>query len=353
MGLFNRLKEPVFLKESSDAEDQLEKLKALEQMLKQEGQALIRQDIKCLEYGIAGEKNIAFELKNSHMPMYILHDIYLEDGDLSAQIDYLVFTKKLCFVIECKNLYGDIEINSAGDFIRTTEFGGKKKKEGIYTPITQNQRHLELMKKLRVDSKGNILTKFMAGRYFEDYNKSIVVLSNPKTILNAKFAKKEVKEKVIRADQLVKYIKDMYEKSKDPADSDEGMMEWAQSYLNLHKEVRKDYTKKYEPYIIRASSTQPVQEEVPVPHIENNPTESKQTVIEETEIFKELKAYRLVKSREENIKPYFIYNDSQLKDLITKMPRNKNELQYVAGFGEMKANKYGDDILKIVDKYRQ
>lgn len=64
-----------------------------------------------LEYGIAGEKNIEFELKNSHKPMYILHDIYIQDGDLSAQIDYLVFTKKICFVIECKYLYRDIEIN--------------------------------------------------------------------------------------------------------------------------------------------------------------------------------------------------------------------------------------------------
>lgn len=36
MGLFNRMKEPVFLKESSDAEVQLEKLKALEPLLSAE-----------------------------------------------------------------------------------------------------------------------------------------------------------------------------------------------------------------------------------------------------------------------------------------------------------------------------
>jgi hypothetical protein len=77
----------------------------------------------------------------------------------------------------------DIEINSAGDFIRTIEVGSKKKREGIYSPITQNQRHLELMKKLRDESKSNILTRFMAGKYFED--KSIVVLANPKTVLNS------------------------------------------------------------------------------------------------------------------------------------------------------------------------
>ena len=85
MGLFNRMKEPVFLKESSDAEAQLEKLKTLEPLLNAEGQNIIKQDIKCLEYGIAGEKNIYFELKNSHMPMYILHDIYLKDGELSPK----------------------------------------------------------------------------------------------------------------------------------------------------------------------------------------------------------------------------------------------------------------------------
>lgn len=352
MGLFNRMKEPVFLKESSNAEKQLEKLKALEPLLNPEGQTIIRQDIKCLEYGIVGEKNIAFELKNSHMPMYILHDIYLEDGDLSAQIDYLVFTKKICFVIECKNLIGDIEINSAGDFIRSTEFGGRKKKEGIYSPITQNQRHLELMKKIKVDNKSNILTKFMVGRYFEDSYKSVVVLSNPKTVLNAKFAKKDVKEKVIRADQLVKYIKDMYDQSKESSDSDERLLEWAQSFLDLHKEVIKDYTEKYEQYKIDTNVT-----DKNVQEINSNIEDEKATTIsvtipvEDTELFKELKVYRLNKSREENIKPYYIYNDNQLKDLISKMPRSNEELLVVAGFGEAKINKYGNDILKIIENY--
>lgn len=52
------------------------------------------------------------------------------------------------------------------------------------------------------------------------------------------------------------------------------------------------------------------------------------------------------------IKPYLIYNNNQLKDLILKMPKNKDELKLVAGFGEIKVNKYGDDILKIVNKHR-
>jgi hypothetical protein len=351
MGLFNRLKEPIFLKESSNADAQLENLKALEPLLKSEGQAMIRQDIKCLEYGIVGERNIAFELRNSHMPMYILHDIYLEDGDLGAQIDYLVITKKVCFVIECKNLYGDIEITSTGDFIRTSDFGGKKNKEGIYSPITQNQRHIDLMKKIKTDSRSNMLTKFMTKKYFESFNNAVVVLANPKTVLNLKFAKIEVKEKVIRADQLVKYIKNICEMSKEASQSDERMLAWAQSYLNLHKEVVKDYSQKYESYRVSEYKAETIKEETPTQNLKNSNNHETKVPVEETELFKELKAYRLNKSREENIKPYFIFNDNQLMDLISKMPRNKEELQTVSGFGPAKANKYGDDILVIVEKY--
>ena len=94
-------------------------------------------------YGLIGEKNIAFELSNSGMPMYILHDIHLELEDLSAQIDYIVVTKKVIYVIECKNLIGNITIDRDGNFIRDFVFGGRKIREGIYSPITQNQRHLE------------------------------------------------------------------------------------------------------------------------------------------------------------------------------------------------------------------
>lgn len=337
MSLFGKLKGPVFLKESSEMVNQLEKLKELEPLLSLEGKSLISQEIKCLEYGIAGEKNIAFELLNSHIPMYILQDIYLEDGDITAQIDYLVFTKKLCFVIECKNLYGNIEVNNAGDFIRTSEFGGKKRKEGIYSPITQNQRHIELMKKIRIDNKKNFLAKYLVESSFEDFYKPVVVMANPKTVLNAKCAKREVKEKVIRADQLVKYIKEMNSKSKEQVNSDDRLMRWAQSYLKLHKDKQKDYSQKFEKFKVDLS----------IPRTQGYCF----SVLEDTEIFRELRDYRLNKSREENIKPYFIYNDNQLRNLIFKNPKSTEELIRVPGFGEIKARKYGEDILRILGKY--
>ena len=393
MGLFNKMKEPVFLKESSDARRQLEVLKKLEPGLTPEGQEKIRQDMRYLEYGIQGEEQIAFELKNSHMPMYILHDIYLEQGDLSAQIDYLVVTRKICFVLECKNLYGNIEINSNGDFIRAMEFGRYKKKEGIYSPITQNERHLELLKKLKTESRSGLIQRFMTERYFEDFHKSVVVLANPKTILNARYAKKEVKDKVIRADQLVSYIREQYRLSKEAESSDERLKEWAESFLKFHIEVEKDYTEKYRPYLLPAAEEKPVEQsgkesekcedcgkcedagtlaeaaktETPVEMISKAEEEigireeresggisgkPEEENPEDSPLFQALKAYRLQKSRKEQVKPYFLYNNSQLKDLMDKMPSSKEELQKVAGFGPVKAEKYGEDILEILSHYR-
>lgn len=96
----------------------------------------------------------------SGMDMYILHDIYLEVHGLSAQIDYIVITRKHIYVIECKNLIGNIEIDHTGSFIRTYELFGKKIKEGIYSPITQNERHLQVLKEIG-ENKSNFLTKML------------------------------------------------------------------------------------------------------------------------------------------------------------------------------------------------
>ena len=63
-----------------------------------------------------------------------------------------------------------------------------------------------------------------------------------------------------------------------------------------------------------------------------------------------LKVWRLEKSRSEGYKPYYIFNDAQMEDLIEKNPKSKEELLKVSGFGAVKVEKYGEDILKILAK---
>ena len=95
---------PVFIKENSDAESFIEKMKALSSKASGKVKDKIEQQISAAESGLYGEKQIAYELRNSGMDMLIMHDLYLEKNGLSAQIDFVVMTRKHTFKIENKNL---------------------------------------------------------------------------------------------------------------------------------------------------------------------------------------------------------------------------------------------------------
>ena len=244
MGFFDKIKNPIFLKEDSEAEKQLAALQDLRNSLSGEALEKLEQEISKVEAGIIGEKQVHFELENSHIPMYVLHDLFLEHDGLKAQIDYFFVTRKNVYVIECKNLYGNIEINNSGSFIRTYQYNGKSIKEGIYSPITQNQRHLELIKTIRAESKNFIMKSLFEKNYTNNYH-GIVVLANPKTVLYDKYAKKEIKDQVIRADQLVDYIK-KNDAAKDAEPySEKDMEEIARYFLDQHKDNPVDYVERF------------------------------------------------------------------------------------------------------------
>lgn len=246
MGILQKKIGPVFIKEDSDATQFIARMQELlERCTDANLKIEIENQIRLAKYGEYGEQNISFELKNSGEDMLILHDLYLEYEDLSAQIDYLIITRKKIFIIECKNLIGNIEIDNQGNFIRTYELAGKKIKEGLYSPITQNQRHLEVLRQVRKEAKGNFITKTAFDHFFAENHRSLVVLANPKTYLNAKFAKKEVKDQVIRADQIIERIKTINSESKDFAYTEKEMYELAQFYLSANVKERSDYSKKY------------------------------------------------------------------------------------------------------------
>ncbi|MGL4791335.1 MAG: nuclease-related domain-containing protein, partial [Anaerotignaceae bacterium] len=244
MGIFDKIKEPIFIKDDSTAVNQLKELKKLRNIVTEDLSEKLEEEIRNVEYGIAGEKTVRYELENSHMPMFVLHDLYFEHKGLTAQIDYLIITRKYNFVVECKNLYGDIEINNKGDFIRTINYGKGVIKEGIYSPITQNRRHLELLKEIRKGAKNNFISKLFFEKHFYSNYRSVVVLSNPKTILRDNYARNEINEQVIKADQLVEYIRKINSDPKKELISEKAMEDLAYFFLDRHKEEAVDYVEK-------------------------------------------------------------------------------------------------------------
>lgn len=249
MGLFQKLDAPVFRKEDSEAQRQLQVLEALHAEAAAHAGidgvdiAALEQEIRLVKMGIAGEARVHYELENSHIPMYVLHDLFLEYDGLTAQIDYLIITQKHQFVLECKNLFGNIEINAAGDFIRTLGSGSHAKREGIYSPITQNQRHLELIRAMRSAEK-SVFTRAIFEKNFAERYRSLVVLTNPKTILSAAHAADSVRAQVIRADQLVAYIRRVDAEGIGKM-SAKDMAELADFFLAANRPPKIDYTEKF------------------------------------------------------------------------------------------------------------
>lgn len=351
MGFLNQLQEPIFLKEVSNSQQQLQALEDLKQRASEQTRKQIEKEIEFVKYGIKGEEQIAFELKNSHMPMYILHDLYLQLGELNAQIDYLLITRKGVFVVECKNLFGDITINEKGDFIRNMKFGGKTIKEGIYSPVTQNKRHLEIIKALRMEEKKNILTKALYDKNFYSIYHSVIVLANPRTILKDHYAPKVIKEQVIRGDQIINHIKKVNNSLELASSSDKNMKELALYFLSKHCENQVDYTKKYE--LLMSKEEEGVEiTKIVEPTLQNAQSATLEQELNELTtreiLIKKLKAYRLAQSREEQVKPYFIFSDREMMAVIEKMPKTVASLGEVSGFGEVKCAKYGEAIIKIL-----
>lgn len=178
----------------------------------------LNKQIREKKTGLDGEKEIIYQLKNSGMDMYVLHDVYLTYGDitnkeniLNAQIDFLVITRKKTYVIECKNYSCDITITDKGDFIAHYPNNDK----GIDSPYTQNERHLNVIKQIRMENKPITIPESKYEKAIDNNYINLVVFANNKCIINDSNAKDEVRNSVIKADQLINKIKEIESKIKD------------------------------------------------------------------------------------------------------------------------------------------
>lgn len=250
MELFRRNKITI-LKEATSFDRQIEELKELSKQAKGSLKADIENQIYLLEKGNDGENEIMFQLKYCDLDLIILRDITLVSNDLKAQIDYYIITPKMDFLIECKNLVGDISINAKGDFVRAyTDSKGKKVKEGIESPVTQNDRHMQVVKDILLNNNG-FFGRLSVKMYFEQFHIPLVVLANSKSILNDRYAPKDIKKRVIKADQLITTIESIYKGSKESPLSHKEMLKRANGILKIHQENAVDYVASFRERLLK------------------------------------------------------------------------------------------------------
>lgn len=330
---------PIFVKKFEVENQQLTNLIELSQKVLSKRKDLIEKDIRFLKQGLNGEQNVYYELKNSFIPMLCLHDIRLESDDYIAQFDFIIITNKFIYVLETKKLNGDIEITPDGDFIRIIRNHNGKfiKKEGMYSPIVQNERHVNI---LRATLKNEQLINKLP-------IKSAVIMANPKTIVNKTNAPKHIKQNIFKYDQISTLLKTELSKEKDRDLLEKYMYAITDFLIKNHKPITIDYISKYsltqddfqakntDTDTLKGTVTKPAENKVPSPSSSNT--------------YDLLKGYRLTTSRDEGVKPYFIFSNEELDMLLKTMPKTKADLLKVKGFGPKKVEKYGDAILSILN----
>lgn len=181
---FGKFKDIVLYYNGNSAEKNLEELSKLEKNDSTEYK------INCIKKGINGENKLLYVLLNSDIPMYIMHDITLKIDNHKSQIDFIVITKRNVYILEAKDLSGNLDIEQDGTFTRN--FGRYKK--GIKNPLTQNYEHELTVNKILKREK--IKLKY----------KSVVVLTNDYAYIKYKKGSKDKFTNVLRNDQLYNYL---------------------------------------------------------------------------------------------------------------------------------------------------
>lgn len=331
-----QITEPILMREFEENPEYLKALCELKESVKSDKRELISKDEYMIKQSLYGEKQVITQLKNSGIPMLIIPELKLKVNDKTVYFDLILITKKKVYVLKTKNLSGNIVITDNGQFIRkgkTRE--GKEYKDCLFSPITINEN---------ATAK---LSKFYSEKFKPIDIEHFVIMTNNKSFINTYYAPQNIKDKVIKLDQLIAILK------KDMEDADKlylekTMNQAAQILLDNHYEEKVDYISKYK--LIEADFNL-VGEVVKEKDIEIKVEEN---LDKKEEIYENLKNLRLQISRKENIAAFRVFNNKSLDDLVLRLPKNKDELMKVFGFSSVKVEKYGDAIVEvIVDRLRE
>ena len=336
MELFKRFDETIIYKKDSELEKQIEVLKKLNREYLNNYN--IEKKLKFCELGLKGEKEIEFELKNANLGMYVLHDITLQFEDLTAQIDYMVITKGFTYLIECKNLIGDITVNNRGEFIREYELKGKKVKEGFYSPIRQAERHLEVFKKIWNQRNNTIWDRLVRSKNLDYWFRPLVVMANSKNILNTKYAPQSIRNKIIKSDGLVNYIKkDIYSIEKDLLSNRKEMEQNAKVFFNSYnKPITRNYEEEYKRLIINYE----IKKENQIEQNVNQNDDLKEILIQ----------FRKNIAKEKNIPAYYVFTNEELEKLVISKPKTIEDLRKLNILKEIKVKAHGQKIIEIINQ---
>ena len=313
-----RFKDTIILKNNTSLSDKYNALNILHKEYPNNKELL--NELFIVKKGLDGENEIQYQLEKANIGMYVLRDINIEYENLKAQIDYIVITPIYTYYIECKNLIGDITINDHGDFIREYTIDGKKIKKGMYSPLRQVEAQRDVIRKIW-DNNTNKISKLLGSNKFNYYRRVLVVAANRDTILNTRYAPKDIKDVVIKSDALIRKLeKDIEDnKNKDALYSKKNMEDIANNYLELNKEINTDWYMYYK----------------------------KKYIVDIDDIKDRLIKLRKKRSNVLNIPAYYIFTNEELDKILEILPKTMKELDKI--LPDIKTRIHGRAILEEIN----
>lgn len=375
----------IFYKKDSETEYQKKALEKLEKEFPKNES--IKNQIKICNLELKAEKTIERELRNSDIGMYIIEDLNFVYRDTRVQIDYIIITQGYIYLIESKNITGNIKIGEQGEFYRI--LNGNYTEE-IDSPIKQIEKNKLLLKRIWSSSINAKYKEKFEKAYDKSY-KAITVFTNPKTKLDINDAPKRIKNRIIKSDKLIPYIKNDLEKissRKEFIDSKEEMHKQAYRLVDFHIDSNENWENKYRVLFglrkeniekekieevkqikekVKTKNEKKSNIEVPKKKIKINKQDkvsqiksvmatssgSTFTKINAIELKKKLINYRTIKCKENSVTPEYVFTDEEIDIIIEKKPRNVEELSKKKMLTPVRIKMFGKDIIKIINSFNK
>lgn len=351
MGIINSLiseinfTDTIFLKESTTLQEQLNALNKLKSEYPNSKE--IQNEFYLVKKGIDGENEIKYQLSKANLGLYVIHDYNIEVNGMAAQIDYVIFSRASCYFIECKNLIGNITVNEKGDFIREFVVNGRKVKTGMYSPLRQVEAQRDVYKKIwdNALSENKIINTIKRAVYEKNYNNNhrvLVVAANHETILNTRFAPKNIKNKVIRSDSLIRILQeDIEREDKDSLYSRKSLEEFANNVLSFNVEKHIDYYEFYKNKFVGDSQEEKVVSDINL----------KDEFLNDEELKESLMNFRKERAASMNIPAYYVFTNVELDLLVEHKPKTLDELRNLGILTPIKIKTHGNEIVNVINDF--
>jgi hypothetical protein len=163
----------------------------------------VGQELRTVQAGVTGEQEAAYEIEFRYADdpnVATVHDLRVECGGRSAQIDHLIINRLLqIWVCESKHFAEGVAINAQGEWERFV--GGQP--VGMPSPVEQNRKHIAVLED--VVRTGQVTLPKRPGYAIRPEFRSLILVSNQARIQRPA-RPVEGLDTVIKCDQLATTI---------------------------------------------------------------------------------------------------------------------------------------------------